>query len=67
VSDLLEDALALARPAAEELSCDAELAELPALVAAGGGAGIQRADHARGGMDAVLAGLLERTRDVTLG
>lgn len=61
VADVLEETLALARPAAEELGCAAELAGLPALVAAGGGAGLQRADHERGGMEAVLRGLLERT------
>jgi carboxylate-amine ligase len=61
VLEVLEETLALARPAAEELGCEAELAELPALAAAGGGAGLQRADHERGGMEAVLGGLLERT------
>jgi carboxylate-amine ligase len=64
LADVLEETLALALPAAEELGCAAELSGLSALVAAGGGAGIQRDDHDRGGMDAVLAGLLERTRDV---
>jgi carboxylate-amine ligase len=64
VADVFEEALALARPFAEELGCDAELAELPALVASGGGARMQREDHARGGMEGVLAGLLERTRDL---
>jgi carboxylate-amine ligase len=62
VADVLEEALVLARRPAEELGCAAELAGLSELVAAGGGAGLQRADHASGGMDAVLAGLLERTR-----
>jgi carboxylate-amine ligase len=61
VADVFEETLALVRPAAEELGCAAEIAQLPALVAAGGGAGIQRADHDRGGFEAVLAGLLERT------
>jgi gamma-glutamyl:cysteine ligase YbdK (ATP-grasp superfamily) len=36
-------------------------AGLDELVAAGGGAGLQRADRERGGMAAVLAGLIERT------
>jgi carboxylate-amine ligase len=63
--DVLEAALALARPAAEELGCDGELAGIGALLAAGGGAGLQRADHERGGMDAVLQGLLARTREVS--
>ena len=62
VPDVLEEALALARPVADELGCAADLAGVVELVAEGGGAGLQRADHARGGMDAVLGGLMERTR-----
>jgi glutamate---cysteine ligase / carboxylate-amine ligase len=61
VADVLEEALALARPAAEELGSARELAGIGELVAAGGGAGLQRSDHDRGGMPGVLAGLLERT------
>jgi carboxylate-amine ligase len=64
VAAVLEETLTLARPPAEELGCAAELAGLGDLVAAGGGAGLQRADHARGGLEATLAGLLERTRDL---
>jgi carboxylate-amine ligase len=62
VAEVLEETLALARPAADEVGCAEELESLSALVASGGGAGLQRADHDAGGMDAVLAGLLERTR-----
>ncbi len=61
VGDVLAETLELARPRADELGCAAELAGLDALVAEDGGAGVQRADEARGGMGAVLAGLLERT------
>jgi carboxylate-amine ligase len=62
VSDVLQETLALARPAADELGCRDELESLSTLVSKGGGAGLQRADHDAGGLDAVLAGLLERTR-----
>jgi carboxylate-amine ligase len=58
---VLEETLALARPAAAELGCAAELEGIVTLVDAGGGAGIQRADDERSGIDAVLQGLLERT------
>ncbi len=60
--EVLAEALALARPCAEELGCLEELLRIPDLVAEGGGAGLQRRDHDRGGMAAVLDGLLERTR-----
>jgi carboxylate-amine ligase len=60
--EVLAEALALARPCAEELGCLEELLRIPALVGEGGGAGLQRRDHERGGMAAVLDGLLERTR-----
>ena len=63
VAEVLEEALALVGPVAQELGCAGELSGIQAVVAAGGGAGEQRADHERGGMDAVLSGLLERTRD----
>jgi carboxylate-amine ligase len=59
---VLADALQIARPCAEELGCLDELLRIPALVGEGGGAGLQRRDHERGGMPAVLGGLLERTR-----
>jgi carboxylate-amine ligase len=62
VDELVDVALALAPPAAARLGCAGELEGIVALVAEGGGADVQRRDHARGGMPAVLAGLLERTR-----
>jgi carboxylate-amine ligase len=62
VESVLEEALALARPVAIRAGNGAELEGLDSLLAGGGGAGLQRADHERGGMNAVLAGLLERTR-----
>jgi carboxylate-amine ligase len=60
-ADVLAETLELARPSARELGCEDQLGGVSRLAAVGGGAGLQRADHERGGMDAVLAGLLERT------
>jgi len=60
-AEVLEETLELARPSARELGCLADLEGVTRLAEAGGGAGLQRADHERGGMEAVLAGLLERT------
>ncbi len=62
VEEVLAAALEIARPCAERLGCGAELERVPVLVGEGGGAGLQRRDHERGGMEAVLAGLLERAR-----
>ncbi len=42
VAELLEATVALARPSARELGCERELDALADLVAAGGGAGVQR-------------------------
>jgi glutamate---cysteine ligase / carboxylate-amine ligase len=61
LADVLEATLAWAEPHAAALGASGELSRLDALVAEGGGAGVQRADHARGGIDAVLRGLLART------
>jgi carboxylate-amine ligase len=61
---VLEETLALARPAAAELGCATELEGIAALVGDGGGAGLQRADGERGGIDTVLSGLLKRTADL---
>jgi carboxylate-amine ligase len=61
LATVLEETLALARPAAAELGCTEELEGIAALVETGGGAGLQRADCERGGIDAVLSGLLTRT------
>jgi carboxylate-amine ligase len=59
VAELLSETIELARPRAVELGCAAELDSLTALAEAGGGAGLQRAAHREGGMDAVLRALLE--------
>jgi carboxylate-amine ligase len=53
-AELLDDALALARPHARELGCAEELELLPALLAAGGGAARQRGVYDIAGMDALL-------------
>lgn len=54
VEELLEEALGLARGHARELHCVAELERLPALLAAGGGAGRQRGAYEIAGMDGLL-------------
>jgi carboxylate-amine ligase len=54
VSELLEQALELARGPAAELDCERELERLPMLLARGGGAGRQRAAYAIAGMDYLL-------------
>jgi glutamate---cysteine ligase / carboxylate-amine ligase len=59
VLDVLEETLELARPHAEELRCEAELAGILRLIEARGGAGIQRAAAEQGGMEGVLHTLLE--------
>ncbi|MFZ0376573.1 MAG: hypothetical protein WCD11_32630 [Solirubrobacteraceae bacterium] len=61
VDELLQDALALARPYAHDLHCTDELDALPALLARGGGAGRQRASYEIAGMDALLRDLTELT------
>ncbi len=61
-SDVLDETLELARLSARELGCVAELEGIESLVAVGGGAGLQHTDNERGGIDAVLEGLLARTR-----
>ena len=52
--EVLEDALKLARPRADELGCADELAGIARLLEHGGGAGRQRRTHAIGGMGALL-------------
>jgi glutamate---cysteine ligase / carboxylate-amine ligase len=59
VADLVEDALARAQPWATELRCADELARVPALLARGGGAGVQRATYRIAGIDAVVRQLIE--------
>jgi carboxylate-amine ligase len=61
VSDLLEDAIALAGPSAHELGCAGELDGLPALLTRGGGAGRQRAAYEITGMDGLLRDLTRLT------
>jgi glutamate---cysteine ligase / carboxylate-amine ligase len=58
--ELLAETIELALPAAHELGCEAQLASLSELVAAGGGAGIQRAAARDGDLGAVLQELLYR-------
>jgi len=59
---VLDETLELARPAAAEIGCLAQLDGIESLVAEGGGASAQRSDFERGGIQQVLEGLLERTR-----
>jgi glutamate---cysteine ligase / carboxylate-amine ligase len=54
VSQLLEEALAMARPFTAELECEPELERLGALLEEGGGAGRQRRAHAIAGIDGLL-------------
>ncbi|UJA21239.1 YbdK family carboxylate-amine ligase [Thermoleophilia bacterium SCSIO 60948] len=60
--DVLAATLELAADAAAELGCTGELGAIEDLVAVGGGAGLQERDAERGGIDAVLEGLLERAK-----
>jgi carboxylate-amine ligase len=61
VSEVLSEALTVARRHAEELGCADALDVLPALVRTGGGAGRQRAVHEIAGMGALLRELTELT------
>jgi carboxylate-amine ligase len=61
VTELLDAALAVARPHADELQCAGALEALPALLRRGAGAGRQRATHEVAGMGALLRELTERT------
>jgi glutamate---cysteine ligase / carboxylate-amine ligase len=54
VTDLLAEALNIARDHARDLGCEAELDSLPDLLERGGGAGRQRRAHAIGGMGLLL-------------
>jgi carboxylate-amine ligase len=60
VPELLDELLAVVRPAARELRCESELDGLAELLAAGGGAGVQRSFCREGDIDVVLAELAER-------
>jgi glutamate---cysteine ligase / carboxylate-amine ligase len=59
--DLLADALAHVQPYARELRCTRELALIPALVGAGGGAGRQREIYELAGIESLLRTLTETT------
>jgi carboxylate-amine ligase len=61
VAELLEKTVALVRPAARELRCEAQLDDLAGLLADGGGAGVQRAAYRDGAIAAVLEALLAST------
>jgi len=62
---VLENALAMAQPYAEELGCSQGLARIPALVAGGGGAGRQRAVHDLSGIDSLLRDLIATTAETS--
>jgi glutamate---cysteine ligase / carboxylate-amine ligase len=61
VSQLLEEALAIAGGHAAQLGCAEELERLPALLERGGGAGYQRSAYAIAGMDNLLRELTRLT------
>ena len=60
VAELLEETVALVRPAARDLRCERQLDDLTRLLADGGGAGLQRAAHRDGDIAAVLETLVAR-------
>ena len=61
LADVLAEALEHVQPYARELDCEDELALIPALVAAGGGAGRQREIHELSGIDALMRELTATT------
>jgi gamma-glutamyl:cysteine ligase YbdK (ATP-grasp superfamily) len=61
VPEVARAAIALARPHARELGSEAALEEVERVLAEGNGAMRQRAAFARGGMPAVLGGLVRET------
>jgi carboxylate-amine ligase len=65
VAELLEETIALVRPAARELRCETQLDGLKELLADGGGAGVQRAAHRDGDIASVLEALLASARAST--
>jgi carboxylate-amine ligase len=60
VAEMASETIARLAPAARELRCEAELEDLALLVAAGGGAGIQRDAYRDGGIAALLDALVAR-------
>ena len=63
--EVLGQALDHVRPYARELDCEDELALIPALVAAGGGAGRQREVYELSGIDALLRDLTRTTGETS--
>jgi carboxylate-amine ligase len=61
LSDVLAQTLEHVQPHARELACEDELALIPALVSAGGGAGRQRNTYDLAGIDALLRAMTETT------
>jgi carboxylate-amine ligase len=59
--EVLDAALAQAQPYASELQCAQAVARIPALVAAGGGCGRQRAVYELSGFDSLLRDLIATT------
>ena len=62
VADVARDAVTLARGALAGVGGESALDAVERLVASGGGAGVQRAAHARAGMPGLLEDLVRRTR-----
>ena len=62
---VLDAALEQALPYAGELECEQAVARIPALVAAGGGAGRQRAVYELSGLDSLLRSLISTTAQVS--
>jgi carboxylate-amine ligase len=63
--EVLDAALAQAQPYASELQCTQAVARIPALVAAGGGCGRQRAVCELSGFDSLLRNLIATTAQTT--
>lgn len=63
--EVLDAALELAQVHAQELGCTQALAHIPALAAAGGGAGRQRAVHDLSGLDSLLRDLIATTAETS--
>jgi carboxylate-amine ligase len=63
--EVMDAALELASPHAAELGCAQVLARIPGLVAAGGGAGHQRAVHELSGIDSLLRDLIATTAETS--
>jgi carboxylate-amine ligase len=61
LTEVLDQTLELCARPADELGCARELESLPAMVAAGGGAGRQREVHSISGMDTLLRELVSLT------